>query len=140
MKILTAAYKQMIDSYTVVPHEQGGILGEKNGIICAYFHDVSTQSITFATYTPNIERLNTQIKLWTQQNIRFCGIIHSHPLDQKYLSEQDQQYIRSITEAVPKYITKLFFPIIIPGHGIYSYSVYTDQPNFSIHPDKIIIM
>lgn len=140
MKILLPIYEQIIHTYSDVPPEQGGIIGERDGIVCSYFHDIAPQSAYSAVYTPNIGVLNRQIQTWRADNIRFCGIVHSHPNGQITLSAQDQYYIQTIIHIVPNTISQLFFPIIIPKHGIYSYLVFPHESTFSIHSDTITIV
>lgn len=108
-------------SFAPTPPEAGGILGQQNGCICAFAYDPGTPDLTRNCYTPNVDFLNRIIAQWLEQGITFCGIIHSHPPGQRQLSEADLSYIRAIRDCMPEQISELYFPIIIPGEGIFPY-------------------
>ena len=115
MKIKKNIFNEIINRYSIVPPEEGGILGcDNEGIVCEYFHDEGTKHYLSAVYEPSIHKLNTQIQVWSNKDIRFAGIIHSHPLGQDTLSSGDKKYIRELYNNLIGWKEDLFFPIIIP--------------------------
>lgn len=117
MKISKNIYQKIIHCFPDVPPEAGGILGRsKDGVIVAFHFDPGKGNVdaTRAIYTPNISRLNQQIKIWASNEIQFCGIIHSHPPKAKSLSKQDIEFINTIMYAMPNHISFLYFPVVFP--------------------------
>lgn len=89
MKIYSDVYLNIIETCLLVPPEIGGILGEKNGIVCTYYFDKKYQSKKFAKYVSNVKSLNAQIEHWAKNGIKFCGIFHSHMPNETNLSSAD---------------------------------------------------
>lgn len=127
----------MIDSFSSVPPEAGGIIGKRDNIICAYLHDTKTQCIDRATYIPDIEWMNCMIQEWAYSGIEFAGIVHSHPKECSTLSGPDRAYICEIMNAMPTHITELYFPIILPGEGMYAYKAVIQPCGVTIKADII---
>ena len=51
MKIRKNTYLKILNSYsTLVPPEEGGILGSKDGVICEYEHDCLEQTSNVALF------------------------------------------------------------------------------------------
>ena len=118
----------------------GGILGMAGGVITSVYMDVDTiTDRTRAIYKPNIIILNRQITRWSENGIIFAGIFHTHPFNQHTLSEDDNQYIKQIMEAMPQSVNSLFFPVVIPNHEIYSYYAKRDlkETKIAIYADTI---
>lgn len=132
MNIYFSTYKKILNSYSQVPPESGGIIGSKNGIVCEYIHDYSNQSTEIAEYVPNVEFLNKQICFWTKANISFAGIVHSHLSGQETLSSKDLQYIDAILSS-NKQLNSFYCPIIIPGVDIFVYKIIREADRFRIH-------
>lgn len=124
MKILKETYSRLLNSYSsAVPPEEGGILGIRNGIVCAYKHDSSVKLYDSAQYVPNTEFLNSVIPDWEKDGIVFAGMVHSHIPHEKDLSASDRDYAVQILQAMPDYIDKLFFPIVLEGKELIVFSV-----------------
>lgn len=138
MLITKSVYKKIINSYHTAPPENGGILGEKNGIICAYVHDQKIQTREAAIYEPDIEFLNEQIEKWAEQSIMFAGIIHSHMVGQESLSVADIEYAEKMFWANPG-LRKMFFPLIIPGHDIFVYEIRTEKDKVIVETDSLVV-
>lgn len=141
MKITKEVLERIIKSYPAVPPENGGIIGSKNGIICEYFHDINPHNYDFAIYEPNTELLNKTILLWQEQGIDFQGIVHSHLPEENSLSGADKEYIKQIFETLPREITCLYFPIVLPNtKQIFSYKASFKNKTILIEYDEIQIV
>jgi len=103
-------YNEIIKSIGNAPIESGGILGIKDGIICA-FHFDSYSSNKEDFYIPDICHLNQVINEWQSKGISFCGIVHSHPNKHNKPSRLDEEYARLLLDK-NKMISYLIFPIV----------------------------
>lgn len=121
MTIDQHTYHTLCSSFSPVPPEAGGILGCKDGCICAFVYDPGTPDTSRNCYTPDVVFLNQVIEQWQKQGISFCGIVHSHPTGHKRLSDVDLSYIQTIMESMPEAIQELYFPVVIPGDAIFPY-------------------
>ena len=139
MKINSDIYFKMIDCPSAPP-ETGGILGSKNGIICEYFFDEGLANLSRAIYKPDINKLNKQISIWSNERTAFCGIAHTHLLGQDSLSDDDIIYIKSIMNSMPASIKFLYFPIIIPKQHIFPYKAFRNGNNISIVSSRLNIV
>lgn len=50
-------------------------------------------------YTPNTDEANEIIRNWAEQNICFCGFIHSHVAGKKDLSQNDIEFAKQLFNA-----------------------------------------
>lgn len=121
MQILREVFLKMISSFPMVPPENGGILGMKDDIVCEYLHDYSKQTNEAAKFVPDVQWMNQIIYDWNKKGVLFGGIVHSHPIGQESLSFDDIRYITSIMDAMPSSVSKLYFPVVIPGHAVFIY-------------------
>ena len=137
MTINQHTYDILCSAFSPVPPEAGGILGSSNGCVCAFVYDPGTPDLTRNCYTPDVKFLNQIIAQWQAQGIQFCGIVHSHPPGQINLSEADLIYIQAIMDCMPEQIQELYFPIIIPGEGVFS---YLSKRGYTITLDNITII
>ncbi|MGX8698828.1 MAG: hypothetical protein ACSW8F_02725 [bacterium] len=112
MKIRENVYRSMLSCYSAVPPEQGGILGEKDGMVCAYIHDASSMVLECAVYRPDRDYLNRCIQNWSKEGIAFCGLVHSHPPTQPELSSADIAYIEALYRLNPQ-MKRLYFPLVL---------------------------
>ena len=140
MMICASTYQKIMNSYPIVPPENGGIIGGMNGVVNAYYHDNTEQDQSCAVYLPNIVVLNQKITSWSQSGIDFMGIIHSHPTTQIDLSSSDIDYITHIMANVPYNINYLYFPIAIPNNMLYSYIALRCDSGIQIKSDEIKII
>lgn len=122
MKIKTGLKEVILSHYSIVPPEQGGILGMKNGIVCSYIHDITTSKSECAVYRPNNSLLNNCIEKWANEAIDFCGIVHSHPNGQDVLSSGDMEYINKLYDMNP-HLKKAYFPLVLNGQSLIVYAV-----------------
>lgn len=137
MTIDQHTYDVLCGAFSPVPPEAGGILGSVDGCICAFVYDSGTPDMTRGCYTPNVAFLNDVIARWQTQGITFCGIVHSHPANHSHLSKPDISYINQIMEHMPASIDRLYFPIVIPGEGIYAYHAQHCGAETVITPEEI---
>ncbi len=96
-----------------MPPEQGGALGadRQTGIITQFCFDQSSRR-TAGTYSPDSAKVTKIIEQWKSQGIRFCGMIHSHPISGGP-SEGDRSYAERILRAMPETLGgKMFLPIV----------------------------
>ena len=124
----------------MVPPETGGILGYYNGIIQNFYFDCENTEYSYAVYTPSVNRLNRIIEHWIKSEIRFCGLFHSHPVNQELLSNVDIDYITIVMQSMPKSISELFFPIVIPKSHIISYRAVKHHNKINIINDDIEVI
>ena len=121
MTIDQHTYDTLRSAFSPVPPEAGGILGSVDGCVCAFVYDPGIPDMTLNCYAPDVDFLNRIIEQWQEKGISFCGIVHSHPLGHQKLSNVDLSYIQTIMDCMPESIQELYFPVIIPGEGIFPY-------------------
>lgn len=139
MKIKNDTFISILSSHITTVPEQGGILGEKDGKIVAYYHDKDASICSsHAEYVPNITNLNSKIHEWAKYGIEFIGMIHSHPKDEYTLSDSDMLYIKKVFESY-KVGDTLYFPVIIPGGIIIPYAVTKQEVGLSVVQEEIDI-
>lgn len=137
MKIKNDTFISILRSHITTVPEQGGILGEKDGKIVAYYHDKDASICpSHAEYVPNIANLNSKIREWAKEGIAFIGMIHSHPKDEYTLSDSDMSYIKKVFESY-KVGETLYFPVIIPGGIIIPYAVTKQEVGLSVVQEQI---
>lgn len=88
-------YYDIIKSLTSEATEQGGIIGEKNGVICYFEKDLHPSFTSQKSYIPNSNYLENIIETWNSDSIVFLGIIHSHRINPN-VSLQDVEYARQL--------------------------------------------
>ncbi len=116
MRIKLDLYHKILSLCPLSSIEQGGILGEKKGVVCEYYHD--TTSCERGIYIPDTAKLNTIIEGWAGQGIGLWGIYHSHYPGGDDLSVGDIEYIKKIFEVSGDIIDHLYFPVVIPEKKI----------------------
>jgi len=120
MRILESTYAEIIESCPAVPPEVGGILGCRDGIICEYVLDFNEKAAFTeqAVYIPRTDFLNAHIAAWARDQIRFCGMFHSHLPWERELSCGDREYIRTLLLAMPNTISQLYVPLVIENRPV----------------------
>lgn len=71
--MLKNIYRQIMNTIGSIPPESGGILGEREGVLCAYYYDTGG-TCNGGTYRPDIICINRVIEKWSQKSIQFTGI------------------------------------------------------------------
>lgn len=78
------------------PFEEGGILGSRDGSLCAFAKDPRTGSCS--AWHPDTAYLDRVIQGWQRQGISFAGFVHSHVNGYRVLSEGDLLAARQVLE------------------------------------------
>lgn len=122
MNIIKAVYNDILKNVSSVPPETGGILGGNDDIISVAASDcIAQKHMDMYIYELNTEFLNSILKRWYTCGIDFYGLFHTHPQNRITLSRGDIDSIRTIMNAMPCSISKLYFPIVIPNKNMYCY-------------------
>lgn len=110
------------------PAETGGLLGMRDGVVCAYYFDESADC-TDRAYRPDTTACehvaNAQ---WQPAGIYVCGFVHSHASDMRP-SRSDVQYAQALYDAIcltDAAVARGFYLLIASAthHGV----------AFSLHP------
>ena len=134
MKILNQVYQKIIDTIGQAPIESGGIIGVRDGTICAYYFDEGNSSPT--EYKPDTQKINSVIQTWAKERIAFAGIVHSHPNGLKLLSKGDEEYARNILNDTK--LEKLIFPIVTIESGVAEITFYEISNKIGSQKIKIV--
>ena len=137
MRIKKAVYNKILDYCPVVPPEVGGILGASTDVIDLVAFDVGSREMNSATYEPNVNILNKQLNAWHQEGVTFCGLFHTHPMNQNTLSRDDVKYIERIMFSLHPMVSSLYFPIVIPHSHLISYKAINQNHSILIASDTI---
>lgn len=127
--INSRVYNEIMYTIGNAPIESGGILGMKDGEICAFYFDKGA-STSYDAYIPNIKVLNEVIKRWSKRGIRFFGIVHSHANGYDKPSYNDEVYARNLLEQNPS-LRSLVFPILTNYNGEKKLSCYEYITDFT---------
>ena len=133
-------YYQIMCNTPSVPPESGGILGSVNDIITNYIPDSGLHDGNIGKYIPSIPYLNEQIRLWYDQNIKFCGIYHTHFEGDIKLSGGDILYINNILKQFQPYMDNLLFPLVFPQKEIIFYSAKLQNGIVKIYDENVIFV
>ncbi len=121
------------------PYEIGGILGSSSEkVITDIVIDIPEKHRgSKLEYSPNISFLNNEIKRWTEKDIVFFGLFHSHFFNSSELSIADVSYIKEIMGCVPEN-TILYFPIFsLPKRTLTAYRAYVFCNDLVIENESI---
>ena len=109
MKIAKETYNEILTKLQLNTLETGGILGEKDGVVCRFFLDTDGES-TLGEYRPNVTLLNQVIERWAQEEVSFIGLVHTHINGLGILSPSDIEYVRLIVSA--NELESVYFPVV----------------------------
>lgn len=142
MKIKKEIYESIVNYPEEMPPEMGGIIGSTDhAVIDTFIGDPGRKGECGCSYTPNTPFLNRMIHQWIQDNILFCGIVHTHFFDVRTLSSGDKEYIYRILEAMPADISELYFPLIVlPKREMVSYRAIIRNGQLMIANDQIKVL
>ena len=85
----------MTEIFCSKTEEQGFLLGSRLKLNCIdYCNYLPAHKSGKYYYEPNAEAANEIIRTWEEEGICFCGLIHSHVVDKKELSENDIEYAK----------------------------------------------
>ena len=102
--------------------ETGGIIGQKDGIVCRFYFDDNSESGR-AYYYPSVQTLNETIRKWDEEGCTFCGIVHSHGNQDFRLSEKDKELANAILSVNKDILEYVFFPIVSPATNDQAFSM-----------------
>ena len=140
MRIFKEVYDYILSNVSNVPPEMGGILGERENIICDVQLDAGMNNNKQCSYEPNVIFLNKVISKWEKDNIQFCGIFHTHFHGVASLSNGDIKYIEEIMDAMPDEIKFLYFPVVLPeSRKMVIYIAFNSNKKVIIETDNIVI-
>lgn len=124
-----------------IAYESGGILGRENGVVDHVMIDKGLNSGHSCIYIPDTTFINSCIHKWGDEGIEFCGIYHIHNHDVSSLSVRDREYIETIMRAMPKHISRLYFPIYcIPSCCMVCYKAVINGKTVSVKKEVLDIM
>lgn len=112
MKITQKTYEEILEKLEATRLETGGILGEKDGTVCAFFLDNKGQG-KMGEYRPNVALLNQVIERWAEEDVAFVGLVHTHINGLGILSPSDIEYARLILSA--NELEYVYFPVVVEG-------------------------
>ena len=125
------------------PPESGGIIGSENdGIIDKIIFDKPiSEEIQYCYYSPNVDFLNKHISIWSDEDIQFMGVFHTHFANVKSLSAADKNYIEAIMMNMPDAIDFLYFPIFVfPVRELIVYKAEKSSSRVTISLDDLLIV
>ena len=131
------------DSITGYPPETGGILGSLDGETITHFvmDEIGQTPERMCSYSPNVEFLNNYIENWSQENIAFKGIFHTHFAGVQTLSKADEKYIHEIMDAMPEEMDALYFPIfVLPDRKLVCYKAQRNDKKTLISIDQLVVI
>ena len=132
-------FNEVINNMPVIPPEAGGIIGGKEGKVILWEYDAGHKE-SGCMYRPDVDRLNSLIASWCEKDYEFMGIAHVHFGGSRSLSEGDKTYIRKIMEAMPSYIEKLYFPLVVqPEKEMFVFLATRNGNEVIIKQDEITI-
>lgn len=141
MNISAGTYERILSSMPNDPPEIGGIMGSIDGVVCRYQIDEGLTANRGCFYSPNVVFLNKVINDWQRDGILFQGIFHTHFFGVQTLSDGDIAYIKTIMAAMPEFISKLYFPIVVmPEKVIVVYLAGRNGMTVEIKADELIIV
>ena len=132
---------EIIQKMPTNPPEAGGIIGGNRGSISVWEFDEGYKECG-CVYRPNVNYLNDVISKWSDNDIEFLGIFHSHFGGARTLSLGDVEYITRIMKSMPTHINLLYFPIVVqPNSELVPYMATIDaENNVEIKEDELEII
>jgi len=135
MRFNTTAYNEIINNIGSTPAETGGLLfGKEDDFIVRKFVFDKHAKVSRATYTFNVEYLNSEIKrLWEDEGLSCIGFIHSHPHGYGQPSLPDIQYFSNMFKHMPRklYLTPIVYTVPDGGFELRPYILR----NGSVHTE-----
>ena len=108
MRIIPSTLQCIKQKFYSAPIESGGIIGSKEGVVCAFYFD--DDNYNYDCYVPNVKKMNAKIAEWADSGIQFAGVIHSHHNDCRLFSDADACYASEVQKSAGD--LTLYFPIV----------------------------
>lgn len=100
LKIKKEILQQLRDTFMSSNQEQGFLLGCKSHFErLEYCYQIPAVRAGKYFYIPNANEADKVIDLWAEQEICFCGFIHSHVVEKVDLSENDVEFAKQLFSA-----------------------------------------
>ena len=122
MKISKDIIDYIICNVPSIKRESGGLLGadiNQNIVRVILDKGIAKEKTSRYTYFPDIELFNKCIIDWSNYNICFAGIFHTHFANNTVLSDEDIHYIKKIIDFMPNELSDLYFPILLIPEKIF---------------------
>lgn len=116
MKINKKTLDYIINNLPNEKYESGGLLGSDmlgNVVQVVLDRGLDITKQRSYSYYPDIQLFNKCIAEWSNSDICFAGIFHTHYSNTAVLSDADCRYIKEIFSVVPNEIKILYFPILL---------------------------
>lgn len=122
MNISRCVLESLFCAFSAKDLETGGMLGEADGNIVAFYHD-QTGKRDVHSYIPDTHILNHILKVWDTQNISFAGLVHTHTKNSR-LSDSDLCYGKRISASFHKDIILGIF--VLEMQELFLYQIHSD--------------
>jgi len=149
IEMSSEVFKRIRHTIGFRPAETGGILGMSgNGdTFDHFFFDVSPSGASGATYTPNCDAINSRLSDWTENDVTYCGAIHSHPRGCCEPSWADREYAKRLLDnnlTYDKAKPYFYLPIVQSSadphkFALLSYLAYYKKGKFVIDPIDLYV-
>ncbi len=142
MKITKVVINYLNKHISENPPETGGILGSVDGeTISEIILDIPQGTQYNCCYFPNVNFLNSCLRQWSDNQIYFMGIFHTHFANVQTHSKGDISYITTIMNAMPHGIEELYFPIyVLPDRKLICYKAMKNKTTIDISKEDIEII
>lgn len=131
-------YKKIQSTIGNLEPECGGIIAmNQDGIISDYYFDADA-GFGKASYIPSRISLQDYIRdNWSSPKLRFCGVVHSHPLcntcEPSYIDIKMALKIMTINSISE------FHLLMVKGHEVKMYCITNENNQYSCEEEKIEI-
>lgn len=133
--------RQLTEAFWESGQEEGFLLGCTSRLDCLdHCEQLPAVRVGLHFYEPDSEQADRIIRRWAEQEICFCGFIHSHVADKSDLSEADIEFAKRIYKVYC--LPQLWFGIGVVGAGRVEYifySVASDDENTTIEPVDVCV-
>ena len=139
MKMMSSLFEVILSRYSSVPPERGGILGMVGDVVQEYVHDDAETVLERAVYVPDITFLNQCIREWSSRGVKFAGMVHSHPPNQRNLSSGDLEFIKRLYQHNPD-LWPTYFPLVIQQRELVVFRVMMSSGSMEVEKDNLLFV
>lgn len=95
LKIKKEVFTEITCEFLSEKDETGFLLGTASRLNrLEYCYQLPAKQAGLHYYIPDEDEANNIIQYWAEQNVCFCGLIHSHVVPKEELSEADIEYAK----------------------------------------------